>query len=75
MKYLQLARKRIITKMKRVFKFFWKCARALYFPVYILSWILHKFARLLLAISYFGMLEKTISKDILKYLFVWHGKH
>lgn len=75
MKYLQLARKRIIAKMKRVFKFFWKCIGVLYFPVYILSWILHKFARLLLAISYFGMLEKTISKDILKYLFVWHGKH
>ena len=61
--------------MKKIAKFIWICLGVVYAPVYIASWLLHKVARLLLAISYFGMFEKTIGKDIIKYLFIWHGKH
>jgi hypothetical protein len=61
--------------MKKIAKFVWKCVGWIYFPIYILFWILHKVARLVLAISYFGMLEKTVGKDIIKHLFIWHGKH
>lgn len=55
--------------------FLWQCLKYIYIPIYVLFWLLHKIARLLLAISYFGMLEKTMGKDIIKYLFIWHGKH
>ena len=61
--------------MKKVFKFLWKCVGWLYFPIYVLFWVLHKIARLLLAVSYFGMLEKSMAKDIVKSLFKWHGRH
>ena len=61
--------------MKKIAKFIWICLGVLYAPVYIASWLLHKVARLALAISYFGMLEKTIGKDIIKHLFIWHGRH
>nr|DAQ60113.1 MAG TPA: hypothetical protein [Caudoviricetes sp.] len=30
---------------------------------------------MVLAISYFGMLEKQIGKDIIKYLFIYNGRH
>ena len=55
--------------MKKVLKFSWKCAQWIYFPIYALAWALHKMARLMLAISYFGMLESRIGKDIIKSLF------
>lgn len=61
--------------MKKVIKFLWQYLGVIYAPVYIASWLLHKVARLVLAISYFGMLQKTTGKDIIKYLFAWHGKH
>lgn len=61
--------------MKKIAKFVWACLGVVYAPVYIASWLLHKVARLVLAISYFGMLEKTVGKDIIKHLFTWHGKH
>ena len=61
--------------MKKVIKFLWWCFGVIYAPIYVTSWLLHKVARLALAISYFGMLEKTVGKDIIKHLFVWHGKH
>lgn len=61
--------------MKKVIKFLWRCIGVLYFPIYLLAWVLHKIARLMLAIAYFGMLEKTVGKDIIKHLFIWHGKH
>ena len=40
-----------------------------YWPIYILSFILLKIARLLLAISYFGLLVPRKGKDILKSIF------
>lgn len=61
--------------MKKVFEFLWPYIGVIYFPIYILSWLLHKVARLLLAISYFGMFEKKIGEDIITNLFNWHGRH
>lgn len=46
---------------------------AAYFPIYLIFWLLHKIARLLLAISYFGMFEKQMGKDIIINLFKWHN--
>lgn len=37
--------------MKKVLKFLWRYIGVLYFPIYLLAWILHKIARLTLAIS------------------------
>lgn len=61
--------------MKKVLKFLWRYVGVLYFPIYLLAWVLHKIARLVLVISYFGMLEKRIGKDIIKSLFKWHGRY
>lgn len=61
--------------MKKVIKFIWLLLGVLYFPVYLAFWLFHKIARLLLAISYFGMFEKQIGKDVLLSLFNWHGRH
>lgn len=55
--------------MKKVLKFLWRCVGVLYFPIYLLAWVLHKIARLMLAIAYFGLLEKQVGKDIIKSLF------
>lgn len=51
--------------MKKVLKFIWKAIGFIYFPIYIAFWLLHKIARIFLAISYFGMLEKQMGKDII----------
>lgn len=61
--------------MKKIIKFIWLLLGVLYFPVYLAFWLFHKIARLLLAVSYFGMFEKQIGKDIILSLFNWHGRH
>lgn len=61
--------------MKKMLKVIWSIIGIIYFPVYVISWLLHKISRLVLAISYFGMLEKQVGKDILSNLFSWHGRH
>lgn len=61
--------------MKKISKRVWNILGILYFPVYIAFWLLHKVARFILAISYFGMLENRIGKDIIKYMFNRYGKH
>lgn len=61
--------------MKKIVNYIWRVLGIFYFPVYAAFWLLHKIARIILAVSYFGMLDKTICKDIIKYLFIWHGKH
>lgn len=61
--------------MKKALKIIWATLGVVYVPVYVASWLLHKVARLLLAISYLGMLEKQISKDIISNLFNWYGRH
>lgn len=48
--------------------------RIIYFPVYCLAWLLHKVARLLLAIAYFGLLDWKKGVDIIKSLFTNYGK-
>lgn len=61
--------------MKKIIKFIWLLLGVLYFPAYLAFWLFHKIARLLLAISYFGMFEKQVGKDIILSLFNWHGRH
>lgn len=55
--------------------FIWNILGVCYIPIYTLSWALHKVARLILAVSYFGMLDYRTGKDILKYMFTRHGKY
>lgn len=61
--------------MENLKKIIWLISKGLYFPIYIASWLLRKFARLFLAISYIGMAEMRTGKDIINSLFKWHGKH
>lgn len=61
--------------MKKMIKFLWVTLRVIYFPFYLAFWLLHKIARVLLAIAYYGMFETRMANDILKYLFNWHGRH
>lgn len=61
--------------MKKVLKIVWRILGVIYAPIYVAFWLLHKVARLLLAISYFGMFEKQIGEDIISNLFNWHGRH
>lgn len=61
--------------MKKILTLLWIAIGICYSPIYLLAWVLHKIARLLLAISYFGMLQKQYGKDIIKSLFVWRGKY
>lgn len=61
--------------MKKVLKFLWRCVGILYFPIYLLAWVLHKIARLMLAVVYFGLLNKQAGKDIIKSLFKRHGRY
>lgn len=44
-----------------------------YYPIYIAAWVLHKVARLVLAICYFLMFKWRMGADIIKTLFVKHG--
>ncbi len=46
----------------------------MYFPVYCLAWLLHKVARLLLAIAYFGLRDWRKGIDIIKSIFTNYGK-
>lgn len=55
--------------MNKTIKIIWTFFGYLYYPIYILSWFLHKAARLVLAISYYGLLQKNMANDIIKYLF------
>lgn len=61
--------------MKKVFDVIWLILAMIYAPLFIASWIIHKIARLLLAVAYFGMFEMQMAKDIVLNLFKWHGKH
>lgn len=61
--------------MKKMLKIIWYILGVIYVPIYITLWLLHKLARLLLAISYFGMFEKQVGKDIISNLFNRYGRH
>lgn len=60
---------------QKIFKVAWRLLEILYFPIYTASWILCKFARLLLGISCFGILESQKGKDILTNLFKKYGRY
>lgn len=54
--------------MKKVIKYIWQILSWCYYPFYLLFWVLHIVARLLLALAYLGLLEKHKAKDIWKSL-------
>lgn len=47
----------------------WFVAGVCYFPVFFTAWVLHMVARLLLSISYFGLLNDKKGRDVFKSLF------
>lgn len=61
--------------MKKALKFLWNILGWFYFPIFVFAWLLHKVARLILAISYYGMLERRIGNGVLKTLFTWYGRY
>lgn len=50
----------------------WAVVGLIYFPVFFASWLLHISARLLLAISYYGMLNPRVGRDIFRSIFRWN---
>lgn len=60
--------------MRKIKMIIWNILGYLYIPVYFAFYLLHKVARLLLAITYFGMFEKRMAIDILKNMFNLNGK-
>lgn len=55
--------------IKRVVKLLFCLLGIIYYPVYVLCWVLHIIARLLLSISYLGLLDRQRAKNIFKSLF------
>ena len=47
----------------------------LYFPIYVVFWLLHKITRFVLAITYIGLLKWQIAKSIFKSLIRKHGEY
>ena len=47
----------------------WALVGLVYLPVFIAAWLLHIVARLLLSISYFGMLNASMGRDVFKSIF------
>lgn len=50
----------------------WALVGLVYLPVFIAAWLLHIVARLLLSISYFGMLNARMGRDVFKSIFRWN---
>ena len=57
-----------ITKSTLVFCL-WTLVGIIYFPIFLLAWLLKIVARILLAIAYFGMLNKQMGKMVFKSIF------
>lgn len=57
-----------ITKSTLVFCL-WTLVGIIYFPIFLLAWLLKIAARILLAIAYFGMLNKQMGKMVFKSIF------
>lgn len=53
----------------KVLKIIWIIIGVLYFPIYAAAWLLHKLARLLLAIAYIFMFEGRRATTIIINLF------
>lgn len=47
----------------------WFLVGVCYFPVFLAAWLLHVVARLLLSVSYFGLLNGRKGKDVFISLF------
>ena len=47
----------------------WTLLGLMYLPIFISAWLLHVVARLLLSISYFGMLNRQRGKDVFMSIF------
>ncbi len=50
----------------------WTLVGLAYSPVFIAAWLLHIIARFLLSISYFGMLNGKMGRDVFKSIFRWN---
>lgn len=50
----------------------WTIVGLLWAPIFIASWLLRIVARFLLSISYFGMLNDKMGRDVFKSLFTWY---
>lgn len=50
----------------------WTLVGLLWLPVFIASWLLRIVARFLLSISYFGMLNGKMGRDVFKSLLTWY---
>lgn len=50
----------------------WTLIGLAYSPIFFAAWCLHIIARLLLSISYFGMLNGNMGKEIFKSIFRWN---
>jgi len=50
----------------------WAIAGLLYLPIFMTAWILHIVARLLLSISYLGLLNYPMANDVFKSIFRWN---
>lgn len=61
--------------MKKILKIIWCILGVIYAPIYVAFWLLHKVARLLLAIAYFGLFNRQSCSDILKNLFSYGRKY
>ena len=48
----------------------WTLVGFVYSPVFIAAWLLHIVARLLLSISYFGLLNASMGRDVFKSIFI-----
>lgn len=49
----------------------WIILGVIYSPIYICAWVLRIVARFLLSISYFGMFNGKMGRDVFKSLFSW----
>lgn len=50
----------------------WALVGLIYSPIFIAAWLLHIVARLLLSITYFGLLNARMGKDVFKSIFIWN---
>lgn len=55
-------------------KFLWRLIGIIYMPIFLAFFLLHKIARILLAIAYFGMLERRMAFDIMKHIFDFYDR-
>lgn len=55
-------------------KFLWRLIGIIYMPIFLAFFLLHKIARVLLAIAYFGMLKRRMAVDIMKHIFDFYDR-